>query len=37
MRGVEAPAGAPAAYVDLLTSLHRLNVLLSYRWMRGER
>lgn len=31
MSGITRPAGAPAAYLDLIASLHRLNILLTYR------
>jgi cyclase len=33
MRGIEPPPGAPAPYLDVMRSLHHLNILLSYRSM----
>jgi hypothetical protein len=27
------PPGAPEPYVALMTSLHHLNILLTYRWL----
>jgi cyclase len=34
-RGIEPPPGAPAPFLDLMRSLHHLNVLLTYRWVRA--
>jgi cyclase len=34
-RGIEPPPGAPAPFLDLIHSLHRLNILLTYRWLRA--
>ncbi|WP_020667637.1 MBL fold metallo-hydrolase [Amycolatopsis nigrescens] len=34
MWGVEPPAAAPGEFLALVRSLHRLNILLTYRWLR---
>ncbi|TWF81172.1 hypothetical protein FHX44_117115 [Pseudonocardia hierapolitana] len=34
-RGIEPPPGAPAQFLDLVQSLHHLNVLLTYRWVQA--
>ncbi|MQA84325.1 MAG: MBL fold metallo-hydrolase [Streptosporangiales bacterium] len=35
MRGIEPPPGVPEGFMALLRSFHRLNILLTYRWMEG--
>jgi cyclase len=32
-RGIEPPPGTPAPFAELVHSLHRLNILLTYRWL----
>lgn len=33
MRGIDPPPGAPKPYVELMNSLHKLNILLTYHWL----
>jgi cyclase len=35
VRGIEPPQGAPAPLLDLVRSLHHLNILLTYRWVQA--
>ncbi|WP_414941735.1 MBL fold metallo-hydrolase [Amycolatopsis sp. cmx-11-51] len=37
MWGITTPAGAPEQIRAVLRSLHRLNILTTYRWMDGQR
>ncbi|WP_242613223.1 MBL fold metallo-hydrolase [Herbihabitans rhizosphaerae] len=37
MWGIEPPAAAPERFHALVRSLHRLNILLTYRWLDGVR
>jgi cyclase len=35
-RGIEPPPGAPTQFLDLMRSLHQLNILLTYRWVQDS-